>query len=155
MDKTFYLIMNTKFGIELYLSLQCIVMNFLLLTFLFSTKEFRSWQFFPLMMQATVDIVGPGFANIAFEVKLRNKLPALEDEFQSSFEVEVENALIRRPYELQLVQGTGACAVMIFRCLLNDYRDSLLSFFFPFYRQINHMKNTLGKKNTILSFNKP
>ena len=66
--------MGAKQVTEIFLSTVCILYNFLLLVFLVKTKEFRNWAFFPMMLQAFVDLIGPGIANIAFEWKLASKI---------------------------------------------------------------------------------
>ena len=62
--------MGAKQVTEIFLSTICILYNFLLLVFLVKTKEFRNWASFPMMLQAFLDLIGPGIANIVFEWKL-------------------------------------------------------------------------------------
>ena len=66
--------MRAKQIIEFSLSAICVLYNLLLLLFLVKTEEFRKWLFFPIMLQAFVDLVGPGLANMAFEWKLAPKV---------------------------------------------------------------------------------
>ena len=110
--------MDVKFWAEMYLSSQCVIMNALILAFLGSTKQFRTWQFFPLMLQATVDLIGPGVANLFFEVQLLDKLPRVAVLNQQIFG---DPGFISNPFELQSVHGTGACVIMHLRFLVNDY----------------------------------
>ena len=79
LDERFFLIMKVKRGIVCYLSAQCVVMNFILLSFLLVTKEYRKWMFYPVMFQALIDICGPGVANAIYEWKVVPHMYAFRD----------------------------------------------------------------------------
>ena len=117
-DDKFFDIMRIRLAVSSWLSLQCIVENMFLLTFLFTSKEFRSWLFFPLMMQATIDVIGPGIANMAFEWKLYNYWPKLSERI---VETDLQKPFITDYQLLMQLHGIGACLLMHLRCLLNDY----------------------------------
>ena len=134
MDKTFYNIMHSKLGLSTWLSIQSILMNTLLLTFLFSTPEFRSWQFFPLMMQATIDIVGPGFANLVYEWQVFKYLPVLEEKIIKLFRC--NPAYIRDSNDLLTIYGPLECIIMNLRCLLNEYSTGFCLLAISFYRYL-------------------
>ena len=146
MDKTFYNIMKSKLGLSAWLSIQSIFMNTLLLTFLFSTPEFRSWQFFPLMMQATIDIVGPGFANLIYECKLFQYLPVLEGKVIK--QVGYSPAFIRNSSTLLTLYGPLECLIMNLRCILNEYSTGFCLLATSFYRYVLvcHPTMTIGPK---------
>ena len=67
LDGVFEVVMQIKFLVQLCLSSTCILFNALFVSFLLSQKQFRSWMFFPIIMQAIIDIVSAGFMNILFE----------------------------------------------------------------------------------------
>ena len=121
MDETFYKVMRYRVGISTWLNIQSVIMNFLLLLFLFSKKEFRSWLFFPLMMQATVDIVGPGIANLVFEWKMYFHWPAISDAFDYHIYGDVLEPIISDYQSLQVLYGPFACVLIHLRSLLNEY----------------------------------
>ena len=121
MDETFYKVMHYRVGISTFLNIQSIIMNTFLLLFLFSYKEFRSWLFFPLMMQATVDIIGPGIANMIFEWKLYFHWPAISDDFDYASSVDESEPLIIDDVSLQVLPGPLGCVLMHLRSLLNEY----------------------------------
>ena len=133
MDETFYKIMHAKLGLSTWLSIQSILMNTLLLTFLFSTPEFRSWQFFPLMMQATIDIIGPGVANLVYEWKLFNYLPVLEENVKN---FGYREAFIRNSNDLLTIYGPFECLIMSLRLLLNEYSTGFCLLATSFYRYL-------------------
>ena len=134
MDSRFFSIMDSKFGIEFYLSTQCMIMNSLLLTFIFSTKEFRTWQFFPLVMQAVVDIIGAGATNLLFEWKWKNKLRLLAETFQELYPY--GEIRLSSPFELYYIEGNGSCAIMLLRCLLNEFTTGVCLLVTAVYRYI-------------------
>ena len=134
MDKMFYKIMHCKLGLSTWLSIQSIFMNTLLLTFLISTPEFRSWQFFPLMMQATIDIVGPGFANLVYEWQIFKYLPVLEEKIIELFSC--SPASIRNSNDLLTIYGTLECLIMNLRCLLNEYSTGFCLLAVSLYRYL-------------------
>ena len=47
-------------------SFMCVVLNSLLIHCIFATPEFRNLLFFPIGLQAGMDVVGPGIANIIY-----------------------------------------------------------------------------------------
>ena len=61
------------------LSVPCIIYNVLLLTVLALDKDFRSWQFFPMILQCGMDAIGPGLANIVYNYQLENKAVSMND----------------------------------------------------------------------------
>ena len=133
-DGTFYSIMTTRLGISSYLSIQNVIMNFLLLTFLFTAKEFRNWQFFPLMMQASVDIMGPGISNLIFEWLLNRQWPVIEDYLTDN--VFLRRPLIKESYTMQTIYGIFPCFLMQLRCLLNEYSTGYCLLVTAFYRYL-------------------
>ena len=146
MDKAFYKIMHAKLGLSAWLSIQSIFMNTLLLTFLFATPEFRSWQFFPLMMQATIDILGPGLANLVYEWKVFHHLPVLEERIIK--QVGFSPAFLRNSNDLLTIYGTLECLIMNLRCLLNEYSTGLCLLATSLYRYllVCHPTFTIGPR---------
>ena len=68
MNELFLTFISAKQILGCSLSLICVVFNAILLCFLASKEQFRSWVFCPLAFQATVDILGPGIANFFYEI---------------------------------------------------------------------------------------
>ena len=67
MNEQFLTFISVKQILGCSLSLICVVFNTILLCFLASIEQFRSWVFCPLAFQAAVDILGPGLANFFYE----------------------------------------------------------------------------------------
>ena len=119
-DDSFVAIMRTRFGITTYLSIQSSIMNGLLLSFLLYNREFRSWLFFPLMLQAAIDIIGPGISNLFFEWKLYLHVFSTAESY-SGVRDRNQRLVVGHVDDLNaLTDGTG-CILMYVRCLLNEY----------------------------------
>ena len=136
MDETFYKVMRYRVSISTFLNIQSIIMNTFLLLFLFSYKEFRSWMFFPLMMQATVDIIGPGIANMIFEWKLYFHWPVLADAFDYITYGDYSEPVITDEVSLQVLPGPFACVLMHLRSLLNEYSTGYCLLATAFFRYL-------------------
>ena len=134
MDETFFKVMHYRVRVSTFLIIQSIIMNTLLLIFLFSHKESRSWMFFPLMMQATVDIIGPGIANMIYEWKLYFHWPVAYEYFTTS--TDYKEPLIDNEDTLQALPGPFACVLMHFRSLLNEYSTGYCLLATAFFRYI-------------------
>ena len=119
-DDSFVAIMRTRFGITTYLSIQSSIMNGLLLSFLLYNREFRSWLFFPLMLQAAIDIIGPGISNLFFEWKLYLHVFSTAESY-SGVRDRNQRLVVGHVDDLNaLTDGTG-CILMYVRCVLNEY----------------------------------
>ena len=125
-DDSFVAIMKSRLGITSYLSIQSSIMNSLLLSFLLYNKEYRSWLFFPLMLQAAIDIIGPGISNLLFEWKLYIQVLSMTEHY-NEFMDENQRFVVRRVEDLNALSDVTGCFLMYVRCLLNEYttgRDS-------------------------------
>ena len=118
------------------LSVPCIFYNILLLTVLVSDKDFRSWQFFPMMMQCGMDAIGPGLANIVYNYQLESKAVTMNDlpvEFiwtEKKVPLKVFSYFGRydgydacawtylREYFIEVTTGICVCATALYRYLL-------------------------------------
>ena len=147
MDETFYTVMKTRLGVSTWLNTQCVIMNVLLLTFLFSYKEYRSWQFFPLMMQSVVDIIGPVISNMAFEWKLYINWPDIAARILEEYEY-MKEPVILRSENVQVVFGIASCFLMHLRCLLNEYSTGYCILATAFYRYllVCHPTSNAGRR---------
>ena len=56
-------------GVGVFGSSICIVFNILLIVAILSSKETRNLCFFPVVFQAVIDVLGPGIANIGYEIR--------------------------------------------------------------------------------------
>ena len=61
-------VLSFRFAIGSILSVECAIANLVLIISTLSDENTRTWQIFPVVMQALVDFVGPGVANVASEV---------------------------------------------------------------------------------------
>ena len=98
-------------------SVVCIVLNFFLILCVLTIKEFKNWAFFPVCLQAAIDIAGPGFANIIYNVKsfsiLREELEYTDYTASEHFESST------------FVAGNTGCFLTFFRSILNEYTTGL------------------------------
>ena len=92
-------------------------MNSFLIICILTLEDFKNWIFFPVCLQAAIDIVGPGFASIAHNViSLRSLRSKLENkEYFSSRDFEI----------LKFVDGNLGCSLTFFRSILNEYTSGL------------------------------
>ena len=119
-DDSFVAIMKSRLGITAYLSIQSSIMNSLLLSFLLYNKEYRSWLFFPLMLQATIDIIGPGISNLVFEWKLYFQLSSITEHY-NGFLDQNQRYIVQQVDDLNTLTDGMGCVLMYVRCLLNEY----------------------------------
>ena len=107
-------------------SVICIVLNLFLIMCVLTMEDFRGWIFFPVCMQAAIDIVGPGFANIFYNVisfnNLREELSSLEYLISEEFE------------KLTKVDGKVGCILVFFRSILNEYTTGICVLASAFFR---------------------
>ena len=114
----------TKATICCVLSLTCILLNSSLLVFLLQTKEFRDWKFFPLCYQASIDLIGPGLANFAFEISSYRAIilnaaswrERQNRDYHFSFGNMAKNRL-----EIAFMDDITACVLNFFRLMLNEF----------------------------------
>ena len=110
---------RTRF-ISSCLSIPCIFYNVLLITFLLSYKDFRKWQFYPMMLQAGIDSLGPGVANIIYNIGVAEHVHLISKPFflLNSLFLHVLPILGR-------YNGSDACILTYFRELLNEVSTGL------------------------------
>ena len=103
----------------------CVVLNAMLLFFLLTRKKFRNLKFFPLMLQALVDMIGPGITNIIHEAIL---YPQFKKEVTSKIDPDSNDFKEVFYYEyLSLIRLSGAwsCLITYLRLVLNEYTTGL------------------------------
>ena len=98
-------------------SVFCVLLNSMLLLFLMTNKTFRNLKFFPLMLQAMVDISGPGVANVIHEMVLYPKFKEyvqarLDSEDDRSFSSHISYYHF---ISLNRLAGVGGCFATYFR----------------------------------------
>ena len=119
LDTSFLNMMMTKATISCVLSITCILLNFSLLVFILHTKEFRDWKFFPLCYQASIDLIGPGFANFAFEIISFRAISLYTASWQEQAFVlgnQPTNLL-----EIAFMNDIAACVLNVARMMLNEF----------------------------------
>ena len=110
---------RTRF-ISSCLSIPCIFYNVLLITFLLSCKDFRNWQFYPMMLQAGIDSLGPGVANIIYNIELAKHVCFLFENFFMAYNIPIFALPSIGRYD-----GSNACILTYFRELLNEVSTGL------------------------------
>ena len=107
-------------------SVICIVLNSLLIICVFTIDDFKNWVFFPVCLQAFIDIAGPGFAKIVYNVisfnNLRDELSLAEYLLSEDFE------------KFTIVDGKIGCTLTFFRSFLNEYTTGYCVLASAFFR---------------------
>ena len=107
-------------------SVICIVLNFSLIIWIFTIEDFKNWVFFPVGLQAVIDIVGPGFSNIAYNVI---SFGLLQDG------LEYDDYMLSGDFvELTFVDGKLGCTLTFFRSIMNEYTTGLCVLASAFFR---------------------
>ena len=110
---------RTRF-ISSCLSIPCIFYNVLLITFLLSYKDFRNWQFYPMMLQAGIDSLGPGVANIIYNIRVDEHVHLI-----SKAPFLLNSLFLHVLPVLGRYNGSDACILTYFRELLNEVSTGL------------------------------
>ena len=160
MDNSFMAVMKAKQYISCFLSAYCILGNVQLLAFLLTTEELRSWQLYPVMLQAFTDILGAGIGNLVYEIKVFSNLAAFRDNMYSdkaSYRVPV-----RKLYQALVFVSTEGCILTYLRILLNEYSTGLCVVTTAVYRYVlvchphlqweNKRYRNIGITVTLLNF---
>ena len=102
------------------LSLSCVFLNATLVIFCLSTEEFRDMKFFPILFQAVVDVIGPGCANIVYEVMTYRKTAEFVQNFDNLYgTVRVLN--LQFTLQKTEVKTNLSCFLIYCRSFLNEY----------------------------------
>ena len=120
-DGFFIKMMKMKLGLSTFFSIQSVVFNMLLLAFLLRHKDFRSWKFFPVIMQGFIDICGPGIANVVYEWKLMEKYDAIAKYFASDGYRGSPYVPIMEFEIFHRIGGLLGCVLLELRTFLNEY----------------------------------
>ena len=127
-------------------SVVCVVLNLLMILFFVLHKKFRRLTFCPLMIQSLVDIIGPGIANIMFEVFLLDR--ALSDGSP--------NWGLAYWMEFKMTRGISLmdCILTFLRVSLNEYTTGtcVLATAYIRYALVCHAsRKNLVEKKTLLA----
>ena len=120
-DEFFLRMMKLKLGLSTYFSVQSVAYNMLLLAFLLRHKDFRSWAFFPVIMQCFIDICGPGVANVIYEWKLMAKYKAEVNKMAGSNVSATPYIRMEKFETFHRVNGLLGCVLLELRTFLNEY----------------------------------
>ena len=113
--------MKVKLVLCTFFSIQSVAFNMLLLAFLLSHEDFRSWTFFPVVMQGLIDICGPGIANVIYEWKLMSKYNAIAKLLASVEHWQSPYVPIVQFESFHRVGGLLGCVLLELRTFLNEY----------------------------------
>ena len=128
---------TVKTVITCFMSFVCVVFNSLLFTFLLSKREYRNLKFFPVFVQIAVDILGPGAANLLYEVIAYKEITG----FDADATMMVASFLYRGIHlgllnDFSRVRDMKGCILNFFRSLLNEYTTGLCVVATAFIRYI-------------------
>ena len=130
-------------------SVVCVVLNLLMILFFILHKKFRSLTFCPLMIQSLVDIIGPGIANVMFEVLLL-------DRALSSRTFRSVNQGMAYWMEFKMTRGISLmdCTLTFLRVSLNEYTTGtcVLATAYIRYALVCHAsRKNLVEKKTLMT----
>ena len=125
--------MLIKMAMTTVLSLSCALLNFLLIVFCLSEKEFRDLKFFPIGFQALIDLLGPGLASLLYEIRIYFTAFSTHWGHADPASQPVSMPRILRSLEMQTVFD---CILMFFRSLLNEYSTGICILTTSFIRYI-------------------
>ena len=120
-DEFFLKIMKLKLGVCTFFSIQSVGFNIMLLAFLLRHEDFRSWAFFPVIMQGLIDICGPGVANGIYEWKLMKQYNAKAEYFASDDFLGLPYVRIVEFESFHRIGGLLGCVLLELRTFLNEY----------------------------------
>ena len=127
-------------------SVVCVVLNLLMILFFMLHKKFRALTFCPLIIQSLVDIIGPGIANIMFEVFLLDRaLSQGSSNLGLAYWLEIKMTRAVSPLD---------CALTFLRVLLNEYTTGpcVLATAYIRYALVCHAsRKNLVEKQTLLT----
>ena len=127
---------TVKTMITCFMSFLYIVFNSLLFTFLLSKTEYRNLQFFPVFVQTAVDILGPGAANLVYEVIAYRGITDLSTNRVMSLSLVSRGIHLGMLEDYSRVHDVNGCILTFFRSLLNEYTTGLCVVATAFIRYI-------------------
>ena len=126
-DEEFFTILSTLKFSTISLSAVGICLNILLFIVLLTDADTKKWHVFPILLQIACDIIGPGFANIVYELIFSLTKSSL-----------IENEIEELVYGLGLIKSIHSTRIGFFlaiesklACTLTYLRDFFVSF--PLY----------------------
>ena len=134
LDETLVSLMNWKFWLSSFLSVYCVIGNLLLITFLLSVQEYRTWQFFPIFLQALTDLIGAGISNAVYEWKFSKYWPKSMNIW---IRLNTTNFIALGAFlPIFAPKGIEFCVLNYLRQLLNDFSTGLCIVTTAYYRYI-------------------
>ena len=134
MDATFLTVMKFKQYMSCFLSAYCILGNAQLLAFLLTSEELRSWQLYPVMLQAFTDILGGGIGNFIYEHRFFSNLVSFRDQTYSYIATYI--VPVRKLYQALVSVTAEDCLLTYLRIPLNEYSTGLCVVTTSVYRYV-------------------
>ena len=125
--------LSIKSWASILLSIQSVVLNFILLLNLFLDSELRQLQFYPVMLQAFCDLLGPGIANVIYELRVSYDNFFLDGElefFSNGWPLSSVNRLQESTNDIL------SCILMYLRVFLNETSTGICVCAVGLYRYI-------------------
>ena len=140
---------TTKTIISIVSSAVCIVLNSLLVFFIFSHSEFRDWKFYPTAIQALADVIGPGIGNLWYEWLVYEQLQL---RIKQAIEIDVPLTLNTLQAVTQL-KNFSSCVLSLLRIVVNEYTTGpcVLATAFVRYALVVHPTKNLVRKWVLVS----
>ena len=140
LDGAFEVVMQLKFLVQLCLSAACIMFYGLFILFLLSKKHFRSWMFFPIILQGVIGIFCAGFMNIFLERVRMDQIREVA-QYLSAINGEPRATIHDMMFLYRSNVGTN-CFKGFSGMLLNEYSTGYCILavpgFPPIQKQVNH-----------------
>ena len=122
LSENYFVFLTIRRSATIVLSAMSTILNFFLLLNLLLDKESRTWDFYPIILQAFCDMIGPGVANIIHEV--RNT--ALQDHIEKAdYQFLMGRIPLSRLGAFYSSESVLDCVLNYMRVFLNEYSTGL------------------------------
>ena len=122
LSENYFLFLTIRRNVTIVLSAMSTVLNFFLLLNLLVDKESRTWDFYPIILQAFCDMIGPGVANIIHEVGNTGILDHLKNADYQFLMGRIPLSYVGTFYSSESVLD---CVLNYMRVFLNEYSTGL------------------------------
>ena len=108
-------------------SSMCVILNSFLLYCIFTVEEFKNLYFFPIGLQAGIDIIGPGISNIIYTCIYRLKLEDTVVDFRpfGNYNSDAGTSVDRLLGAFLAMDSKLNCLLTFFRSILNQYATGM------------------------------
>ena len=122
LSENYFLFLTIRRNVTIVLSAMSTVLNFFLLLNLLVDKESRTWDYYPIILQAFCDMIGPGVANIIHEVGNTGILDHLKN---ADYQFLMDKIPLSKLGAVYSSESLLDCVLNYMRVFLNEYSTGL------------------------------